>query len=209
MPEENMFNIRNKINAHAVATVFGSSVKGGELFRDDSVETDDEWLNFTGTLASHEVPIINGGYQGTMKLVAERIKAKQGKCYGVISSSFDDKFDEELFDDLFVVDSAFERLKTLIKVGDIYIFLPGGIGSVVEVVCSLWYIDREFMKSKPLYFLGKYWKNFLNSLNEKELMFKNPMTWDNVKQFDDCESFLKDLDYHFSEQTNKDSQSYA
>lgn len=209
MSEENIFKIKSKINSNHIVTVFGSSVKGDELFCEDSTATKEEWLNFIDIIAFYGAPIINGGYQGTMKLVAERIKTKNGKCFGVISSSFDDKFEEELFDDLFVVDNAFDRLKTLIEVGDMYIFLPGGIGSVVEVVCTLWYIDREFMQSKPLYFLGNYWKIFLNSLEEKELMFKNPLTWANVKQFDDCQSFLDDLNFYLKEQFNNVSRVYV
>lgn len=167
MPDNYIQSIKNKIDSDLVATVFGSSVVGESLFTDHTQKSDQDWLSFSETLAQSDIPIINGGYQGTMSLIAHRIQKYGGNCFGVVSSSFDDECTHHLFKELFTVDNAFDRLKALISVGDMYIFLPGGIGSVVEIVCTLWYIDRGFMEGKPLYFLGEYWDGFLSSILEK------------------------------------------
>lgn len=188
-------SIRESINSDIVATVFGSSVEGKSLFSHHTNINDQDWLGFSATLAEAKVPIINGGYQGTMSLIAKQIRDDGGDCFGVVSSSFDDECSDHLFTNLYTVENAFDRLKTLILVGDMYIFLPGGIGSVVEIVCALWHIDRGFMEGKPLYFLGGYWNDLIGSIIEKQLMFKDSTTASNIHQFSDIASFKDELNF--------------
>lgn len=193
MSETSREYIRKKINSDLIATVFGSSVEGKTLFSNHTQELNQDWLSFAKILADSNVSIINGGYQGTMSLIAQRIRDEGGNCFGVVSTSFDDECSHHLFTDLFTVDNAFDRLKVLISVGDIYVFLPGGIGSVVEIVCALWQIDRGFMEGKPLFFLGQYWNELIKALQEKKLMFKDSNTDSNIHQFDDIIQFERTL----------------
>lgn len=193
MTDKFISNIKDQIDSKVIATIFGSSIIGEEIFTDKYNLNEKKWLSFTSILAENNIPIINGGYQGTMNLIAQKMKADGGKCYGVISSSFDDECTANLYTQFFTVSNAFDRLKTLISVGDFYIFLPGGIGSLVEIVCTLWYIDRKFMKSKNLYFLGPYWKDILSDLCGKSMMFKNGITENSIKLFTNIDLFNEAL----------------
>ena len=147
--------IREQINSKFIATVFGSSVLSDELLSTGYLENED-WLNFVKIFSDNNISVLNGGYQASMRMISDKIIKNGGKCYGIVSSSFLDPCIKEHYTALFSVEDAFERLKFLTYLGDFYIFLPGGVGSLQEIICALWCIDRGFVPSRRLYFLGEY-----------------------------------------------------
>jgi len=195
--------IKEQIKEGIIATVFGSSVLSEELLSQGYLE-DKNWLSFIPLLSVNNIAILNGGYQASMSMISNQMIKHNGQCYGIVSSSFSDPCIKEHYTNLFFVKDAFERLKTLIWLGDFYIFLPGGIGSLQEITATLWCIDRGFIAPRKLYFLGEYWAPILNSISSYSLMFKALKEDNIIQQPKSSEEFINSLIAHIAYLKNSD-----
>ena len=109
-------------------------------------------------LAQAGFTIANGGYGGTMLAAAEGAAQAGGKIIGVTCSAFKGKANEYVSSEI-VADSLDERVDTLIKLGQGYVVLPGGTGTLLELA-KVWELkNKGFLnKSKPIILVGGFWK---------------------------------------------------
>lgn len=109
-------------------------------------------------LAQASFAVANGGYGGTMLAVAKGAAEANGKTIGVTCSAFKSSIANEYIGEI-VTDSLDERLDTLIKLGQAYVVLPGGTGTLLELA-KVWELKKKgFMKqSKPIILVGRFWK---------------------------------------------------
>jgi len=84
-------------------------------------------------LAQEGFTIANGGYGGTMLAAAKGASEAGGKTIGVTCSAFKQSKPNEYISREIVADSIKERLNTLIKLGQAYVVLPGGTGTLLEL----------------------------------------------------------------------------
>ena len=109
-------------------------------------------------LAKAGFAIANGGYGGTMLAAAKGAAQVGGKIIGVTCSAFKGKPNEYVSREI-VTGSLDERLDTLIKLGQGYVVLPGGTGTLLELA-KVWELkNKNFLnKSKPIILVGGFWK---------------------------------------------------
>ena len=116
-------------------------------------------------LAEAGFTIANGGYGGTMLAAAKGAAEAGGKIIGVTCSAFARTPNEfinrknEYIAREIVTNSLDERLDTLIKLGQAYVVLPGGTGTLLELA-KVWELkNKGFLnKSKPVILVGEFWK---------------------------------------------------
>jgi hypothetical protein len=107
--------------------------------------------------------IANGGYGGTMLAAAKGAVEAGGEVVGVTCSAFKESCANKYISREIVTCSLDERLDTLIKLGQGYIVLPGGTGTLLELA-KVWelknkgFIERE----KPIILVGEFWKPLLD-----------------------------------------------
>lgn len=114
----------------------------------------------TGTLlAQADFTIANGGYGGTMLAAAKGAAEAGGKIIGVTCSAFKSGKANKYVTSEIVTGSLDERLDTLVKLGQAYIVLPGGTGTLLELA-KVWELkNKGFLKTnKPIILLGGFWK---------------------------------------------------
>ena len=111
------------------------------------------------TLAQAGFTIANGGYGGTMLAAAKGASEEAGKTIGVTCSAFAGSSANQYVSREIVTNSLDERLDTLIKLGQAYIILPGGTGTLLELA-KVWELkNKGFLnKHKPIILLGEFWK---------------------------------------------------
>lgn len=110
-------------------------------------------------LAKTGFVIANGGYGGTMQAAAKAAIEAGGKTIGVTCSAFGGSVANEYISREIVTSSLDERLEMLIKLGEGYVVLPGGTGTLLELakVCEL--RNKGFLnQSKPIILVGAFWK---------------------------------------------------
>lgn len=134
-------------------TIFGT----GSPKRGDSTYT----LAYqTGKLlAQAGFVIANGGYGGTMEAAAKGAYEVGGKIIGVTCSAFKRSTANEYISREIVTRSLDERLDTLIKLGQGYVVLPGGTGTLLELAKVWEFKNKGFLEAeKPIILVGGFWK---------------------------------------------------
>ncbi|MDC3131907.1 TIGR00730 family Rossman fold protein [Pelagibacteraceae bacterium] len=113
-------------------------------------------------IASLKINIVYGGAKvGIMGVVAKTAKENKNKVTGVITNFLSEK--EIIFkniDELKIVDSMSERKKLLFELGDAYLALPGGTGTLEEIIEVVsWKVMG--IHNKPIIFFNKnnFWDN--------------------------------------------------
>lgn len=113
-------------------------------------------------LAQASFTIANGGYGGTMLAAAKGAAQAGGEIIGVTCSAFKSSKANEYVTREIVTASLDERLDTLIKLGQAYIVLPGGTGTLLELA-KVWELkNKGFLKrEKPIILIGGFWKQLI------------------------------------------------
>src|SRR5512136_2952996 len=115
-----------------IAVVFGSnSPKEGEL---DYAEA--RQLGYSLTQAGYV--IATGGYFGTMEAASRGAKEAGGHAIGVTTSIFDGVrlHPNAYLDEEIKFPTLFQRLHHLVTMADVWVALPGGIGTLSEVALT-------------------------------------------------------------------------
>jgi uncharacterized protein (TIGR00730 family) len=114
-------------------------------------------------LAQAGFNIANGGYGGTMLAAAKGASEEGGKIIGVTCSAFKQSRVNEYITREIVTDSLDERLDTLLKLGQGYVVLPGGTGTLLELA-KVWELrNKGFLEAgKPIILVGLFWKPLLD-----------------------------------------------
>ncbi len=109
--------------------------------------------------------IANGGYGGTMLAAAKGAAEAGGKIIGVTCSAFKSSKANEFVTHEIVTDSLDDRLDTLIRLGQAYVALPGGTGTLLELA-KVWELrNKGFLKpDKPIILIGEFWKPLVELL---------------------------------------------
>ncbi len=110
-------------------------------------------------LAEAGFAIANGGYDGTMLAAAKGAKQAGGEVIGVTCSTFERRCANEFITKEIITKSLQERLDELIKMGDAYVVLPGGTGTLLELALAWELKNKGFLLSeKPIILLGEFWE---------------------------------------------------
>jgi len=111
------------------------------------------------TLAQAGFAIANGGYRGTMDAAAKGAAAVGGTVIGVTCSAFKNSVANEYVTREIVACSLEERLRTLVELGQGYVVLPGGTGTLLELA-TVWELkNKGFLdRAKPVVLAGEFWR---------------------------------------------------
>jgi len=119
----------------------------------------------TGSLLARAgFTIANGGYGGTMTAAAKGAAEAGGEIIGVTCSAFKSKANKYITREI-ITTSLDERLDTLIKLGQAYVVLPGGTGTLLELA-KVWELkNKGFLeREKPIILIGGFWKPLVELL---------------------------------------------
>ena len=141
-------------------TIFGSSrpVEGDEEYR----------LAFTlgKHLAQAGFTVCNGGFAGIMEASARGAKEAHGSTVGVTVKAFQRKANKWIDREIHLPDLT-QRLMKLVELGDAYVILKGGTGTLLEFAYVWEFINKGLMKEKPIVVLGKFWGGVIRTLREE------------------------------------------
>jgi uncharacterized protein (TIGR00730 family) len=110
-------------------------------------------------LAEAGFAIANGGYGGTMHAAAKGAAAVGGAVIGVTCSAFKKSVANEYVTREIVTNSLEERLQKLVELGQGYVVLPGGTGTLLELA-TVWELkNKGFLdRAKPVVLAGEFWR---------------------------------------------------
>jgi uncharacterized protein (TIGR00730 family) len=120
-------------------------------------------------LAQAGFVIANGGYGGTMLAAAKGAAEAGGEVIGVTCSAFKQSTANEYITREIVTGSLDERLDTLIKLGQGYVVLPGGTGTLLELA-KVWELkNKGFLETgRPIILVGGFWKPLVDLIESDD-----------------------------------------
>ena len=126
-------------------------------------------------LAEAGFTVANGGYGGTMEAVSKGASEAGGRVIGVTTDQFDSTPNQWIEEEIRVPDWT-ARLFKLIELGEGYVALPGGTGTLVELsVVWEWNNKRFFERPRPVVLLGDYWQTVIEAVAESEIWNDSPL----------------------------------
>ena len=146
-------------NGPKIITVFGTSKAeaGNAVF---------ELAETVGRLlAENGFCLANGGYGGTMLAAAKGAAAAGGKVIGVTCRAFKRSRANEYITEEVQTDSLAERLAKLVVLGDGYLVLPGGTGTLLEAADVWEHKNKGFPNAdKPIILVGAFWQPLVSMM---------------------------------------------
>jgi len=138
-------------------------------------------------LAKAGFTIANGGYDGTMLAAAKGAAEAGGQIIGVTCSAFKGSKANEYISREIVTNSLDERLDTLLKLGQAYVVLPGGTGTLLELA-KVWELkNKGFLNAdKPIILVGGFWQPLLDLIAADD-----PDSSRHIKHVDDPEQVVE------------------
>ncbi len=141
-------------------TIFGSAVpKAG-----------DEQYEFAyqlgKKLAENNYAICNGGYAGIMEAVSKGAYDSGGMIYGITLDNWNSNPNDFITIEI-RTKNLFERISKLIELGDAYIVLQGGTGTLLELAAVWELINKNLIKDKPVICHSDLWRQIVNLMNEQ------------------------------------------
>ncbi len=115
-------------------------------------------------LGQNGYTLANGGYGGTMEAAAKGAKSVDGRTMGVTCDAFGRKGPNQWIDKEIRTSNLVERLEKLIGLGDAYVILPGGTGTLLEIAMVWELINKHFLPRRPMIFVSDFWKNLVKTI---------------------------------------------
>lgn len=139
-------------------TVFGASSGSGAR---PGTEAYEQAWRLGRLLAEAGFSICNGGYGGTMEASARGAREAGGSAIGVTNALFDPAPANLYIDDERKAPDFFERLRRLLTLGDAYVCLPGGVGTLTEFSLAWTLLQTRALPRRPFLCVGAPWRAVL------------------------------------------------
>jgi len=146
-------------------TLFGSSIPG------EGTEVYQEAQRLGRRLAEAGFALCNGGYGGLMEASARGAQEAGGHTIGVTCDVWPATANRWIAEEV-RTRTFMERLLTLIELGDSYIVLPGGTGTLAELALAWEMMNKSSLSRsvggrKPLLVMAPYWQPVIECLEQE------------------------------------------
>ena len=145
-----------------ICTIFGSSScsPGSDLY------TFAEELG--SAVAKHGFTVANGGYDGTMDAAAKGARSVGGEAIGITTDEIVRAGPSGNLTEEFREFSLMTRLEMCLTIADVFIVLPGSIGTLAEMVLAWNKLELGITSPKPIITVGKKWKKIFDIMFDKD-----------------------------------------
>jgi uncharacterized protein (TIGR00725 family) len=159
-------------------TVFGSSIPrpGDEEY--------DVAFRLGKKLAEAGLNVCSGGFQGIMDAVSKGAVENGAQAVGITLDIYNVSPSKYLTKEIRTHTLA-ERLNHLIEIGDAYVVLQGGTGTLVELSLVWEYFNKNMIPNKPFACHSIMWKQIVDVM-EMQIKRENRKTG-LIKSFDDID----------------------
>ena len=165
-------------------TIFGSAIP----------TEDDAQYKFAyelgSTLAQNGFNICSGGYSGIMEAASKGAYDNGGFVYGVTIELWNKEPNSYITVEV-REQKLFERITKLLELGDAYIILQGGTGTLLEFAAVWEYVNKNLQQEKPIICHSNMWKEIVDVIN-KQMLLENRRT-DLIKCSDSVDEIVEYL----------------
>lgn len=111
--------------------------------------------------------VVNGGYDGTMEAASKGAKDAGGKTIGVTLEHvpYHGVCHNKWLDEVIPQNTLLKRIEKLVELGDAFVVLPGGTGTLAELALAWEMMNKGFIKQKSLVLVGDFWKPLVEMID--------------------------------------------
>ncbi len=159
VPVLSVLSVTQMLQRQKTVTVFGSAkpTEGNPVY--------EEARQLGRELARAGFRLCNGGYEGIMEASARGAKSEGGQTIGITTKAFGCGANSWI-DQEFCEETHASRLGKLIELGDAYVVLSGGTGTLVELATVWEYRNKRLISEKPIVVIGDFWRSFIEQMKE-------------------------------------------
>ena len=140
--------------------------------------------------------LCTGGYSGIMEATSRGAYDNAGFVYGVTIDLW--KKDPNPFITVEVREQKlFERITKLLELGDAYVILQGGTGTLLEFAAVWEFANKNLQSPKPIICHSQMWKEITEVMNMQMIVEKR--STDLIKCFDSVEEIVESIKDYFKE----------
>lgn len=168
-------------------TIFGSSIP----------KVDDEQYKFAyqlgSALAKNGFSVCTGGYKGIMEAASKGAFDNGGLVYGVTVDLWNSEPNPFITIEV-REEKLFERITKLLELGDAYVILQGGTGTLLEFAAVWEFANKNLQHPKPIICHSQMWKEIVDVMNKQMIIEKRGT--DLIKcadSVDEIVEYLKDV----------------
>ena len=165
-------------------TIFGSAIP----------TEDDAQYKFAydlgAALAREGFNICTGGYGGIMEAASKGAYDNAGFVYGVTIELWNKEPNPFITVEV-REQKLFERITKLLELGDAYIILQGGTGTLLEFAAVWEYANKNLQQAKPISCHSNMWKEIVDVMNT-QMLLENRRT-DLIKYCDSVDEIVEFL----------------
>jgi uncharacterized protein (TIGR00730 family) len=172
----------NLISMKKVITIFGSSKPTGN---------EEQYItayNIGKKLALNGFDICSGGFNGIMEAVSKGAVEGGAQATGVTVNYWGGKANKYITKEI-KCSNLLERINKLIELGDGFVVLQGGTGTLLELAAVWEYINKGLSEKKPIACHSMLWKKIVSEMN-KQMELEGRST-DIVRTFDTDEEIIE------------------
>lgn len=158
-----------------IITVFGSS---------KPVNNEEQYFtayNLGKQLALSGFDICTGGFNGIMEAASKGAVEGGSEAIGVTVNLWNGRTNKYVTKEI-VCATLFERIDKLIEIGDGFVVLQGGTGTLLELAAVWEYFNKGLLDQKPIACHSKIWKVIVSEMNQQ--MKLEGRNFEMVKAFD-------------------------
>ena len=169
-------------------TIFGSAIP-----REDDAQYKFAY-ELGVALAKEGFNICTGGYGGIMEAASKGAYDNAGYVYGVTIELWNKEPNQYLTVEV-REEKLLERITKLLELGDAYIILQGGTGTLLEFSAVWEYANKNLQQPKPIICNSNMWKEIVDVMN-KQMIVENRRT-DLIRCFDTVKEIVEYLKLKF------------
>jgi uncharacterized protein (TIGR00730 family) len=139
-------------------------------------------------LAKNGFDVISGGYLGIMEAVSKGAIESGGSATG-ITLNYVKRKPNAYLNKIIGCNNLFERISKLIELGDAYVILQGGTGTLLEFAAVWEYLNKDLVVRKPVACYSLMWKSIGEVMNEQ--LGKEGRSTNLVSFFDNVEELVE------------------
>jgi len=143
-----------------IITVFGSS---------KPINNEEQYLTaykLGKQLAVNGFDICTGGFNGIMEAASKGAVEAGSEAIGVTVNLWNGRTNKYITKEI-VCDTLFERINKLIELGDGFVILQGGTGTLLELAAVWEYCNKGLLESKPIACHSKIWNVIVSEMNQQ------------------------------------------
>ena len=167
-----------------IITIFGSS---------KPINNEEQYLtayNLGKKLALNGFDICTGGFNGIMEAASRGAVEGSGDAIGVTVDLWGRHINKYITKEI-KCSTLLERIDKLIELGDGFVVLQGGTGTLLELSAVWEYANKDLMQIKPIACHSSLWKSIVSEMNKQ--MKLEGRSADMVKTFDTIEEIIEYL----------------